>query len=52
MITKLAKRNPSEPRKEPNVMKLCYDDHFSSRIMKTSKFKKVIKVIQCKLTRK
>ncbi|KAL9444201.1 hypothetical protein AB3S75_017393 [Citrus x aurantiifolia] len=50
--TKLAKRNPPEPGKEPGVMKLYFNDHFPGRISETSKFKKVIAAIQCKLTRK
>ncbi|ESR64835.1 hypothetical protein CICLE_v10010179mg [Citrus x clementina] len=50
--TKLAKRNPPEPGKEPSVMKLYFDDHFPGRISETSKFKKVIAAIRCKLTRK
>ena len=31
-ITKLAKRNPPEPGKKRGVMKLCFDNHFSSHI--------------------
>ena len=47
--TKLAKRNPLEPKKKPGTIKLCLDDHFSGHIMKTSKFKIVVKAIRRKL---
>lgn len=47
--TKLVKRNPPKSRKEPGVMKSCFDDHFSGHITKTPKFKKVIEAIRRKL---
>lgn len=47
--TKLAKRNPPELKKKPGVIKLCLNDHFLGHIMKTSKFKIVVKAIQRKL---
>lgn len=47
--TKLAKRNPPEPKKKSGVIKLCLNDHFSCHIIKTSKFKIVVKTIRRKL---
>ena len=49
---KLAKCNLHAPRKDPKVMKLGFNDNFTSRITETSKFKRVVQAIRSKLTRK